>query len=96
MPKTMQEAAQMALDCQNGCNLSGIALAFSEIVRDTLWEEARRLGKGTDWVNRHPICTLFLDKLSDLNGRVNTHWAAAVSEVELIAKGETVTQEVGL
>jgi len=34
---------------------------------DVIWPEARRIGRGTDWVNAHPICTLFLNKLTDLN-----------------------------
>lgn len=34
-----------------------------------LWDEARRLGKSTQWINEHPIVTLFLDKLASLNGR---------------------------
>jgi len=39
-----------------------------EIVHEVIWPEARRLGKGTEWVNRHPICVLFLSKLGSLNG----------------------------
>lgn len=69
MAKTMQEAAKLAIEVQDACNLSGVLKAFSDIASNTIWPEANRLGKGTDWVNQHPICTLFLDKLSDLNGR---------------------------
>jgi hypothetical protein len=65
----IQEVAQTALDVQNAVNLSGVLQSFRDIVMDVLWPEARRLGKGTDWVNHHPICTLFLNKLSDLNRR---------------------------
>lgn len=65
--RTMQQAAQCAIDVQDACNLSGVLAAFKDIVHDTLWPEARRLNKGTDWVNQHPICTLFIDKLADLN-----------------------------
>jgi len=68
---TLQQAAQQALDCQNACNLSGVLRSFDRIVMDVLWEEARRIGEGTEWVNSHPICTLFLDKLADLNRRAD-------------------------
>jgi hypothetical protein len=68
---TIQEAAQTSLDVQNAVNLSGVLQSFREIVMDVLWPGARRRGKGTDWVNQHPICTLFLDKLSDLDHRLN-------------------------
>jgi hypothetical protein len=69
MPETtLQQAAQSALDCQDACNLSGVLASFKEIVHEVIWPEARRLGKGTDYVNRHPIVTLFLHKLISLNG----------------------------
>lgn len=64
---TMKQAAQTAIDCQDACNLSGVLGSLKGIVFDVLWPEARRLGKGTEWVNQHPICTLMLDKLCDLN-----------------------------
>ena len=46
---------------------SGILRAFADIVMDTLWPAARELGRGTDWVNQHPIVTVCLDKLASLN-----------------------------
>lgn len=64
---TIQQAARTALECQDACNLSGVLASFKEIVHEVLWPEARRLGKGTDFVNTHPIVTLFLDKLASLN-----------------------------
>lgn len=63
---TMQEAAKQALACQDGVNLSGILRTFTNVVFNTLWPEARRLEKGTDFVNTHPITKVFLDKLCDL------------------------------
>lgn len=48
-------------------NLSGVLASFEEIVHEVIWPEARRLGKGTEWVNSHPIVTLFLSKLCSLN-----------------------------
>ncbi len=65
---TIQEAAQSAILCQDACNLSGVLASFHNIVHEVLWVEARKLGKGTDWVNSHCIVALFLSKLVDLNG----------------------------
>lgn len=65
---TYQEAAQWALDCQDACNLSGVAHSLSRAVA-AIWDEANKTGKGTDWVNTHPIVALYLSKLCDLNGR---------------------------
>lgn len=79
---TMKQAAQQALDVQDACNLSGVLAAFHYVVSDVLWPEARRIGKGTEWVNTHPIVTLFLDKMSDLNRRAEFSQAyLAVSEI---------------
>lgn len=54
-----------------------------------VWDEAHRQGRGTAWVNTHPVVTLFLDKLADLNG----NWlqcpqiGRAYDEVREIAAG---------
>ena len=63
---TIQQAAQTALDVQDACNLSGVLHSFNEIVHEVIWPEARRQGKGTEFVNTHPIVILFLDKLASL------------------------------
>jgi hypothetical protein len=65
---TYKQAAQTALDAQNACNLSGVVKSLAGPVMDALWEQARANGKGTDFINTHPIVTLFLDKLASLNG----------------------------
>lgn len=65
---TYKRAAELALDCQDACNLSGVVHSFADAVR-ALWDEAHATGKGTAWVNEHPIVTLFLDKLVSLNGK---------------------------
>ena len=61
----MSNPHKNALDIQDGCNSLGIA---KQMVRDmeTLWKEARENGKGTDYVNQHPVMILYLDKLCDL------------------------------
>lgn len=64
---TIQEAAQTTLDIQNAVSVSGVLGTFHEIVSGPIWEEAHHQQKGTQFVNTHPIVTLFLDKLCDLN-----------------------------
>lgn len=63
---TLRQAALVSLEVQDACNLSGVLQSFRGIVMDVLWPAAREQGKGTDWVNQHPICVLFIDKLSAL------------------------------
>jgi hypothetical protein len=82
-------AAQTALDVQDACNLSGVVYSFSQAVT-AIWDEAHMTGKGSDWVNSHPIVTLFLDKLVSLNGNivsdVRLSYADAYVAVERIAR----------
>jgi hypothetical protein len=87
---TIQEAARLSIDVQDAVNLSGVLASFHHIVSEVLWPEARRLNEGTEWVNRHPICTLFLDKLCDLNRRGEFY--KAYNEVEVLAKGLSAVQ----
>ncbi len=88
---TLRDAAQTALDVQNACNLSGVLASFTEIVHEVIWPEARRLGHGTEWVNEHPICTLFLSKLGSLNrGYYECDFMHASDACEALARGEAV------
>ncbi len=65
---TINDAAQRALDVQNACNLSGVVATFREITSDVLCPLANELGKGTDFVNRHPVSYMFTYKLMALTG----------------------------
>jgi len=56
-----------AIEVQNACNLSGVALSFAQVMCH-INEEAQACGQGTDWKNRHPIVRLWVDKLADLAG----------------------------
>ena len=69
------KAAVDALQCQDACNLSGVAYSFSSYLK-TLWDvsnlltaipESSQPGYGTAWVNQHPIIRLFVNKLADLS-----------------------------
>ena len=89
----IRHAAQTALDIQTAINLSGVLHSLDEIVTNVLWPEARKLGKGTDWVNTHCIVTLFLFKLMALNASecfcsaCVANYTRASAEVAIIAKG---------
>jgi len=61
---------ELAILVQDACNLSGVAHSFSKVVTK-IWNEADRLGKGTDWVNTHPIVILYANKISSLSGSEN-------------------------
>ena len=56
-----------ALMVQSACNLSGVVHSFSEIL-SRLVKEAQEQGKGTDWINTHPICVLFAEQIEHLVG----------------------------
>lgn len=70
---TIQQAAQQALDVQDACNLSGVCHSLYECVA-----AIRMSGPSvsTRDVNRHPIVTLFLLKMCELNGCGSTLNAA--------------------
>lgn len=63
MSKTLKELAQESLDCQNACNLCGLAQSFARAMRD-LGDHT----KGTDERNQHPITRVWLDKMNQLAG----------------------------
>lgn len=84
---TLKEAAQMAIDVQSACNLSGVIHSFSEVM-NVLWEEAHKLGKGTDWVNEHPICRLFAEQIAHLTNKTDYYKASDICEK--IVAGETI------
>jgi hypothetical protein len=90
MPLTYAQAAQTALDVQDACNLSGVAKSLAGPIMDALWAEAGVKGKGTEWINQHPIVTLFIDKLAHLNGSQFNHSKVSDSydEVHKIVEAE--------
>ena len=79
---------QEALDVQNAVNLSGVVKSWAEIT-SLIWDEAHRLGHGTDWVNHHPVNVLFADKCRDLTDRSQIYahdYGEAYEECERKAK----------
>lgn len=65
---TYKQAAQQALDIQDACNLSGVAFAFANAVQAVCDESHKGGATGTEWRNTHPIITMHLLKMCELNG----------------------------
>lgn len=63
----VKRAASDAIAVQNGCNSSGILFAFNEHVR-ALETHREENGLPQEWLTRHPVVFLFVDKLDDLCG----------------------------
>lgn len=82
---TLREAAQTALDVQDACNLSGVVRSFAEVTQ-VLWDEAHKIGEGTEWVNSHPITLMFVDKLADLSGQPVMNYGQAYRDVRRLAE----------
>ena len=77
-----------ALWAQDACNLSGVAHSFSRVM-SKIWDEADRLGKGTDWVNTHPIAVLYASKIASLSGsELVGRFEMAYAECERLAETE--------
>lgn len=70
--RTLAQLAQEALDVQDACNLTGVALSFSRAMCDL-----RTLVGGGDSLRAHPVTVLWMDKLMDMIGRVDTMTAYA-------------------
>jgi hypothetical protein len=61
---TLAEHAREAIDVQNACNISGVARSFVEAI-----DAIRASGNlSTETIAIHPIVTLFVSKLTSLNG----------------------------
>lgn len=56
---------QMAIHSQDACNLSGLVRSLAQVL-DKIHNEARQNGKGSDWINAHPIVRLYVEQLAHL------------------------------
>lgn len=68
-----------ALLAQSACNLSGVVYSYAKAM-DAVCEEARALGKGTDWRNNHPICRLYAEQIMHLTS--SKSWDEAYAEAK--------------
>ena len=94
----MEKHCRDAIQVQDACNLSALVHSMDETMSD-LWAMARALGKGTDWVNNHPICRLYASKIAHLTGMfASANTLAVHAEAEelctLYRTGST-DQEIG-
>ena len=94
----MKRHCRDAIQVQDACNLSGVANSMGEAMSD-LWAMARALGKGTDWVNNHPICRLYASKIAHLTGMfasANTvAFHAEAEELCTLYRTGSADQEIG-
>lgn len=58
---------QRAIDVQDACNLSGVAISFAGVMKK-ICAEANKVGEGTEWKNTHPISILYTNKMASLTG----------------------------
>jgi len=87
---SLKQAAQQALDIQDACNLSGVAFAFARAMQAVC--DAGR-DKGTEWKNSHPVVTLHLLKMEELNGcgsTLHSSYDEAETQCRLLAEAEEV------
>lgn len=61
--------AKIIWGMMDACNSSGIILSFAKDVLPELCSFTVLNGKSTQWRNQHPLITLYIDKLAQLNGR---------------------------
>jgi len=94
----MDTHCRKAIEVQDACNLSAVVHSMDETMSD-LWAMARALGKGTDWVNNHPICRLYASKIAHLTGMfasANTMaFHAEAEELCTLYRTGSADQEVG-
>jgi hypothetical protein len=57
-----------AVDSQTACNLGALAHSFERVITKFQYE-ARLFGRGTDWINEHPIVRLYAEQFSHLSSR---------------------------
>lgn len=58
---------QRAIDVQDACNLSGVAISFAAVMKK-ICAEANEMSAGTEWKNTHPIAVLYTCKMISLTG----------------------------
>ncbi len=82
---------EMAEFSQSACNLSGIVHSLDKIVTK-LWNEARRDGHGTDWVNQHPIVRLYAEQISHLSSSRDYYEASKICREKAHAEHGSAAQ----
>lgn len=85
----IQEAAKLAIDVQDACNLSGVTFSFAKVMQAICDDGRASPHKGTDWRNNHPVAKLFIWKMALLNGiEVNGDFGEPYDMCKRLANGE--------
>jgi len=64
--RTWKQMGIEALAIQNACNLSGVVISFSHIIREVRARLESEKRCSSDDVHNHPVCRLFSDKIASL------------------------------
>jgi len=82
IPKETYKQVWFAMDA---CNSSGVIHSLDKWV-DAIWLEARELGKGTAYVNSHPILVIVADKLLQLASIGKSELGEKIKENEILGQ----------
>jgi len=82
MSKLTPNDYKSAIDVQSACNLGAIVHSFSRAM-ERIQEDAREEGKGTDWINNHPISRLYAEQIVHLTR--NSSYSRAYDMCEIKA-----------
>jgi len=80
-----EKLADILLITQSACNASGL-LHHLDKVMGLLWDLAGKKKQGTDWVNQHPVLTLYLGQLNYLNSFNDERHSKALELIESLKK----------
>ena len=78
---------------QDAVNASGVARSMVRAT-EVLWQLARAGGHGTEWINRHPVMTLYVSKLASLNGLAEREQEAFELAAREVLDEETVSNQI--
>lgn len=79
------DLAREALLTQGACNAGGLVHSLHRAV-ERLQEQMHTEGRGTEWLNRHPILVLYVTQLAHLCGSDSPErWQEAVETCERAA-----------
>ena len=79
-----------ALLSQSACNLGALIHGWDRAITE-LQKQARENGKGTDWVNSHPVNVLFATQVAHLTACADgMNYARAYDVCEIEATRDTV------
>lgn len=66
--KTMKQLCEEALWVQDACNLSGVVMGFGRMMNDLCDHIPKEVNR-REWLRKHPLMVLWIDKILDMVGR---------------------------